>query len=170
MRTILFFCFMISFYPFSQESGKTSLIFYKQKDSLIKKEFVIEENDFVKVKLKNGSSFKGRISNIHSEGFKLDSSPIRFIDIESLGMNTKERRKVGQILSSWILGIVVVTGATFYLPEDDGVMIGVLAITVISGITSIYTIDLAYGKRKKFDFSKEKWKLRITTYNDIYIF
>lgn len=140
-----------------------TLTFYKLKDDEIKKEFVIEKNDIVKVKLKNGSTIKGRISNIQNEGFKLDTTQVYLNDVISLGMNTKERRQVGQILSSVVLGITVVTGVTWYIPSDPGVALGVLMISSISGLTSIYTLDLAYGQRKKFNLNDPKWEVRVSS-------
>ncbi len=163
MRVFLVFCFMFSYLGICQESGRTTLVISKQKDG-VKKEFVIEKNDFVRVKLRNGDKVKGRISNISEDGFYLDTVEIKLCDIEHLGMNTKERRHVGQYLSAWVLGIgsaAAITG-TIIFTNDFDTAAGLWAIGAISGVTSIYPLDLAYGKRKKFDLTDDKWELQIT--------
>lgn len=105
----------------------------------------------MKIKLKNGTTTKGRISKITESSILVDSTEVQFTEIRDLGMNSAKRRKLGQYASAWILGIGVtaaITGIIFIFGSDLDTGIGLSAMAAVSGLISTYTLDLAYGDQK----------------------
>ena len=171
IRILLIAFLLMNISAIAQDTDTLCLIFSKQKNNSTSKNFVLERNDFVKVNLKDGTKTKGRISNISENGFKLDSTYVKLENLVRLGMNSKERRHIGQYLSAWILGVGVTAAAAgivlVFSADHDDTGIDLMEIGALSGLTSTYTIDLAYGKRKKFDFKDEKWGIKAVPLNSI---
>ncbi len=164
IRILIAAFLMISSSSIAQDTDTLCYILSKEKKDSTTKHILLKRNDFVKVLLKNDTKIKGRISSISENGFKLDTTYVQLENVVRLGMNTKKRRHIGQYLSAWILGIGVTaagTGFIFTTWSDYDTAVGLWATGAISGIVSTYTIDLAYGKRKKFDLISEKWKINV---------
>lgn len=167
-RILLIAFLLLNISAMAQDTDTLCIIFSKQKQDGTSKNFIVEQSDFVKVNLKDDTKVKGRISNISENGFKVDTVNVQFDNVVRLGMNSKKRRHIGQYISAWVLGIgatAAITGFVFIAWSDSDTAVGLWAIGAVSGITSSYTLDLAYGKKKKFHLTEGKWKVNVVLRN-----
>lgn len=168
MRHLLFGLLLLTAqsFTFGQQTDSLVLEISKTKSNGTQKVFVIEHNDFLKIKLNNGTTTKGRISKITESSIVVDSTEIQFTEIRDLGMNYAKRRHFGQYASAWVLGIgatAAITGIIFIFGGDTDTGIGLSAMAAVSGLISTYTLDLAYGNRKKFQLTDSDWSINTRT-------
>ncbi|MFT6243952.1 MAG: hypothetical protein ACJA0U_001149 [Salibacteraceae bacterium] len=168
MRHLLFGLLLLATqsFTFGHQTDSLVLEISKTKSNGTQKVFIIEYNDFLKIKLKNGTTTKGRISKITESSIVVDSTEVQFSGIKDLGMNYATRRKFGQYASAWILGIgatAAITGIILIFGDDFDTGIGLSAMAAVSGLISTYTLDLAYGNRKKFHLTDSDWSIKTRT-------
>ena len=168
MKHLLFGLLLLApqFFTFGHQTDSLVLEISKTKSNGTQKIFVIEHNDFLKIKLKNGTTTKGPISKITESSIVVDSTQVRFTEIKDLGMNYAKRRRFGRYASAWILGIgatAAITGIILIFGDHEDTGIGLSAMAAVSGLISTYTLDLAYGNRKKFHLTDSDWSITTGT-------
>ena len=124
MKHLLFGLLLLApqFFTFGHQTDSLVLEISKTKSNGTQKMFVIEHNDFLKIKLKNGTTTKGPISKITESSIVVDSIEVQFTEIKDLGMNYAKRRRFGRYASTWILGIgatAAITGIILIFGEQN---------------------------------------------------